>query len=394
MVRACKDGTTRIDYRVSAGSDATGKKLVWFRATEQKAKELCAEISERRRRMGELAGAISPAQVVDAASALSELADAGMQEISLTEAVRRCIAASGARRSGESGTNGPVVASEAFKHWLERFNHPGQGRHMLTARSVVGRFLDGRSQKTVASFTTAEVREFIETTGAGSPVTYNNVRAYLHAFFGWAVKTGAAFRNVVSDVEKLKVPYREPKWLQVDKVEALFREAEGLDPSERGAVVARMALGFFAGVRSAEIDRINWANVNLDEGEVRVALPKGSSQGHKPRIVTLSENAIAWLKTCDRDVDACVAFGQKAFSARFNLMCLKCGVKWEENYMRHTFATMHVAQHKNSARTAFELGHGESSKVLDAHYRGLASRLEAERFWKINPLPKEVTASV
>ncbi|NLB68858.1 MAG: hypothetical protein GX804_04120 [Lentisphaerae bacterium] len=57
------------------------------------------------------------------------------------------------------------------------------------------------------------------------------------------------------------------------KVEAIMRRVESSPPSSGAGVY--FALGFFAGVRTAEIMRMEWADVNMDEGYVRVALPKG-----------------------------------------------------------------------------------------------------------------------
>jgi integrase len=62
--------------------------------------------------------------------------------------------------------------------------------------------------------------------------------------------------------------------------------------------------------------------------------------------------------------------------------------EWPENALRHSFASYHLAQFKNAAATALELGHHDS-RVTFAHYRELVKPKEAERYWHIRPATKE-----
>ena len=45
---------------------------------------------------------------------------------------------------------------------------------------------------------------------------------------------------------------------------------------------------------------------------------------------------------------------------------------WPKNALRHSFASYHLAAHKNAAETALQLGHMDA-RVLFAHYRELVS---------------------
>jgi hypothetical protein len=46
---------------------------------------------------------------------------------------------------------------------------------------------------------------------------------------------------------------------------------------------------------------------------------------------------------------------------------------------------MHVAAFQKPEQTAFEMGHNKGTAMLDRHYRGLASREDAWKFWSITP---------
>ena len=54
------------------------------------------------------------------------------------------------------------------------------------------------------------------------------------------------------------------------------------------------------------------------------------------------------------------------------------------NVLRHSFATYHVAMHKDAASTAVLLTHRNPS-MLYQHYKGRASAADAQRYFAIAP---------
>ena len=57
---------------------------------------------------------------------------------------------------------------------------------------------------------------------------------------------------------------------------------------------------------------------------------------------------------------------------------------WPSNALRHSYASYHLAEHKDSARLALELGHINSALIF-AHYREVVKPKEAARWWQIAP---------
>jgi hypothetical protein len=49
--------------------------------------------------------------------------------------------------------------------------------------------------------------------------------------------------------------------------------------------------------------------------------------------------------------------------------------------MRHTFATMHYAYFRSAA----ELGHGASLRMMQRHYLNRVTAAEAQAFWQLLP---------
>ena len=57
---------------------------------------------------------------------------------------------------------------------------------------------------------------------------------------------------------------------------------------------------------------------------------------------------------------------------------------WPNNALRHSFASYHLADTQDAAKTALQLGHAES-RTLFAHYRELVRPKDTKAFWKIFP---------
>jgi integrase len=57
---------------------------------------------------------------------------------------------------------------------------------------------------------------------------------------------------------------------------------------------------------------------------------------------------------------------------------------WPTNALRHSFASYHLAHHKNAASTAAELGH-TSPVMLYRHYREVVLPDAAAAWWQVVP---------
>ena len=56
---------------------------------------------------------------------------------------------------------------------------------------------------------------------------------------------------------------------------------------------------------------------------------------------------------------------------------------WPTNALRHSFGSYHLAQFKDTAALALEMGN--SPDVIFRHYRELVKPKDAERYWQIKP---------
>ena len=225
-----------------------------------------------------------------------------------------------------------------------------------------------------ASISTRDVDSWLSSLRV-APQTRLNCRRALHNFFSYCVSRGYASKNVVASASKVKVPPKAPEILSVTQTRALLNSCAR-------EILPAVAIAAFAGLRHAEISRLSWNDVDLARKFIEVKAK--NSKTATRRLVTISTNLRAWLSLKESNADGFV-YPARVYRARFKEACKAAGFdRWPHNALRHSFASYHLALHRDASRTALELGHTES-RTLFAHYRELVTREDAKDYWKIFP---------
>jgi integrase len=175
--------------------------------------------------------------------------------------------------------------------------------------------------------------------------------------------------------------------ISAEDTEKLFR---AVDPE----VIPFLTLNFFCGIRRAVIERLNWSELSIAKKRVIVPRYKGKNQKRYP--VTLSDNAIEWLKPKEQARGSFLA-PSRAFQSegkpskrRTRELILaaakRAGIELSDNGGRHTFISMHVAYNESIDRTALEAD--TSPAIIKSNYLHIVSKEDAAKFWAIKPVNK------
>jgi integrase len=208
--------------------------------------------------------------------------------------------------------------------------------------------------------------------------THNGYRTRLFTFFEWCVDAGYAKTNPVLKVERKQTDGYNPSVFSTDEVVRIIDACRQHDPE----LLPYFTLGLFAGIRPAELLRIEWSDIDINERIVTVGARKSKTK--ERRHVDLCDAALAYLALNK-------AMPTTNIRKRVEHIREVAGVTWGDDIMRHTFASMHVAHHRDAAKTAFQLGHRGDAQLLFTHYRNLVKPSDAERFWSLRP---DVAANV
>ncbi len=160
----------------------------------------------------------------------------------------------------------------------------------------------------------------------------------------------------------------------------------GLEPR----LMPFVAIGAFAGLRSAEIVRLEWQEIRFAQNviEIKASKAKTASRRLAPILPVLAE----WLIPGSQGVGQ-VLVGVKdefalatQFKKAVDAITDEDGkplVKIVHNGLRHSFITYRMAVLKNAAQVALEAGN--SPRMIFEHYRELATEAEANAWFAVRP---------
>jgi integrase len=260
--------------------------------------------------------------------------------------------------------------------------------------------------KLVSAITTDSIRSLIFA-GTSSPVTRDNNRRAISAFFNWAVKNGYAKENPAEKIGAIKHDRDEPEIMPLADVKALLKAAREFPKplvvmknkkvvktiARAGNCFPAIALGLFAALRPKEIERITWADIDLEAKTV--TLGSKVSKMRERRIVELSDNLVAMLepyakektplRLSRREFDAVKM--EAGYNGREATTIEVDGQKrslkpWPVDILRHTAISMHLAKHQHEGQTAAWAGN--SPDIIQRHYKGLVKSKDAAEFWALS----------
>jgi integrase len=268
------------------------------------------------------------------------------------------------------------TAAQLVKELLKAKEADGVGeRHLSDLDYRLRYFAEKFDGKLVAEITSADIDDWLRSLSVGAQ-TRNHYRANVLQAFNFAMRHGYAPTNPVEGAAKAKVIGGRPGILTVDQASALLVNS----PSD---ILAYFAIGLFAGLRRAELERLDWSEIDFESNLIEVKAEK--SKTAMRRFVTLQPNLREWLLP-SRQLKGSV-IDHDTFRQSFAHARTAAGIKvkeWPDNALRHSFASYHLAHFKNAAATAMECGHHDS-RITYRHYRELVKPKEAKRFWNIAP---------
>jgi integrase len=214
-----------------------------------------------------------------------------------------------------------------------------------------------------------------------SPKSRNDRRAALKQFFRWCVAS-----DYLSPSHRLNESPSLKKERNESRVIDYYRpnELRALLENSSGSMRAIIAMQGLAGLRLAECLRLRWRDVFTIPGHIEIgaAIAKGRAR----RLVEIVPSLERWLEPYRRlELDAGVSEWESisGYIIAFRKLRESLKVQSRENGLRHAYVTYHYALNGNENATAVQAGN--SPQMIHEHYRGLATKAEAERWFAIAP---------
>jgi site-specific recombinase XerD len=287
----------------------------------------------------------------------------------------------------------PAAVAKACKAYIDsRRAGNCKERYLANLKSQLDQFEEDFGQRTVDSISKAELERFIaDLTGKDGetpalPKTKINFIITLTALFNFAVAEGWRGENPAA---KLRRPARDEVTTAILSPEQVAKLLNAASSAEFRDVFPAMVIQLYAGPRRSEIPHITWDSIKdnylrLDYTKVR-----------KKRSVELHPTLLAWLapfthKTGRVFAPEGVNFDIKdtrtiedAYTYRLSQIGKIAKTDLPKNVLRHTAITYRHAFTSDLQGTATWAGN--SPRIVEQHYRGAATKTDAEHFYSLRP---------
>src|SRR5262249_46412416 len=161
--------------------------------------------------------------------------------------------------------------------------------YLRDLRYRLSKFVQDFGQRPIAGITVDELDNWLRALPY-SPQSRRNYQTIVGLLFSYAEGRGIVDRNPISRTAKPKLVDRPPEIFSVDELRGLLESANRVGQD----VLPMLAIGAFAGLREAEIQRLDWSEVDLTRGHIEVKAAKAKSA--RRRIVPILPNLTAWLR--------------------------------------------------------------------------------------------------
>ena len=305
---------------------------------------------------------------------------------SLMDAVKHYVAHLESRRGG-------VPLSQAIEELLlNRRSAEVSPRYVNDLRLRLGRFHAAFPDASTRSITTANIGSFLEGLGVAAS-TANTFRRDLRTLFEFAVERGYVEVNPVR-VKPIKCKDAKIEILSVDQTARLLKSCDS-------DTLPSVAIAAFCGLRQAEIERLDWSKVDLDEKIITVDADIAKTGSR--RVVDIPDCAIKWLAPHAKDRGKIMpaefrilfdrvrvragfkpSFDQRRDAALQSLLIGKSKLQpWPANCLRHSAISYRLAQCKDIGQVATVAGNSPS--IIKSHYLELVKPSAADAYFKITP---------
>ena len=248
--------------------------------------------------------------------------------------------------------------------------------YVTRSRDYLKRFT-GQVSGNIGDVSVSDINAFLQVQDSLGPTTKNALRTCLVTMFGFAKRQGYLHpdrKTAAEQTEKFKVPETEIEIFTPEEMERLLL-------TSHTRILPLMAIGAFAGIRSAEVRRLDWSDIKWDRGHIEIAGRKAKTRSR--RLVPLPENLKAWLAPVRQESGPVIEMADP--SGTLGDVAVKAGIPggWRQNGLRHSFISYRVAETGDVARTSLEAGN--SPKVVFRHYREVVDEQAARAWFSIMP---------
>ncbi len=361
---------------------SSGKRRFDSYPTESEAREAALTLAKRISECQVVAASMTNGQAADYASAIQALAP-----FNIPLPVAAAALADVLKLAGSLST-----VNEAVTFYLARRKHTtpkpvskvveellaikearkASRRYVQDLKSRLNRFAKD-CKKDACAVTTADLQSWLDGQKF-SAQGYSDFRNRIYQLFQFAVARGYASDNPAAGLERLKVKRGAIEIYSPEEISKLLA-------ASTPEFLPCVALGAFAGLRSAEVERMQWSDIDLAGRHITVGADQAKTGSR--RIVPINDALAGWLADYAERKGLVWLGTHDAFYDCQQETATAAGVAWKANALRHSYISYRVADTQNVNQVALECGN--SPAMIFKHYRELVKPDAAKKWFFIKP---------
>lgn len=247
-------------------------------------------------------------------------------------------------------------------------------RHISSAKYCLGAFSNYLAAQKTQELSTAVLESFLASREWGAH-SKTNMLKYVRAFVVWGSRMGLWGEEAIKACDGVVRPKLRAVLPEVFSPLEMAKLLTGA--SEQ--ILPYLVLGAFTGIRSAELERLQWEDIDWEAKEIW--LTPDITKTNRRRAVPLPDVALEWLSLVAQIRGPIVPAYPQILT---NKLAKETGVKWKANGLRKSFVSYHLALHGNTPLTALISGHDVDT--LERNYKALVRKSDAH-IWleQLNP---------
>ena len=213
--------------------------------------------------------------------------------------------------------------------------------------------------------------------------TKENMLRQIVSLFNFARRQKYVPVELALEISEIPAPKKQHAAIGIytpDEIRAVLAAADS-------QIIPALAIAVFAGLRLAEVARLDWREVRLAENLIVVGADTAKTAAR--RLVPISSNLAAWLTPhakrfgpLNPSTESPSNVGN-ALGDRFERAAARAKVTWKRNGFRHSYISYRVAVLKDVPAVALECGN--SPQVIFSNYRALATESEGNAWFGVVP---------
>ena len=212
-----------------------------------------------------------------------------------------------------------------------------------------------------------------------------------------ALETGHTVKVLFSNYRELVTPDEAKAWFSIapeelGPVEIYTPERmKALLQAATAEVLPALALCGFSGLSRAEVERLDWAEVDLEQRVIQPRQPKQEKE-KTARLIPILPNLGQWLRAYSRASGQVWSQDGRCLAEALRETAQKAGFAGSENGLSHSYASYRFAVVRDAQQVALETG--RSPHTVFSKFNGRMPDGEAASWFSIKPESKNLSSGM